>query len=82
MTSELSVYQMKQWLEDRYCPTVLVQCTDDVEQICLKNALRFVDLLRPFESVYKESLFFENFSFFEPVLIFSKSSLYKNSQRV
>lgn len=75
MTSELSVYQMKQWLEDRYCPTVLVQCSDDVEQICLKNALRFIDLLRPFESVYKESLIWVIFFSMYPIH-FSMFSLY------
>lgn len=48
----------RNWMEELFCPTILVRTTEDVEQMCLKNNLNFIDLLRPYERVKKDSMFF------------------------
>ena len=44
-----------QWV---YSPHVGVLCGEDAENICLKNNLKFVDLLQPFCSLDDEGRFY------------------------
>lgn len=40
--------QLGKMLLDEITPVVMVLCTPQVEQLCQKNGLSFVDMLRPF----------------------------------
>jgi hypothetical protein len=47
--------ELKRLLRNAFRPTILVKTTPDVEKIMEKNGLRFIDLLRPNETVKKDS---------------------------
>ena len=38
------------WLESMFSPTVLVRTTPTVEATCMKNGLKFIDILRPYQT--------------------------------
>lgn len=45
---------IRPWLQDLYAPSVLVAATPAAEALLqVKNGLSFVDLLRPYSSLYK-----------------------------
>lgn len=37
-----------EFIQSAFCPMVAVMCSDDVEKICQKNDLSFVEMVRPF----------------------------------
>jgi hypothetical protein len=55
--------ELKKLLKNAFRPTILVKTTPDVEKIMEKNGLRFIDLLRPNETVKKDSNLNLNSSF-------------------
>ncbi|XP_031564684.1 trafficking protein particle complex subunit 8-like [Actinia tenebrosa] len=36
------------FLQGVFCPTIAVTCSEDAEQVCMKNKLSFVEMTRPF----------------------------------
>lgn len=54
--AEKNEHDIKNFLEDIFCPVVLVRCSEDVDKILFKNNLRLIDLLRPFERMKKEGI--------------------------
>ncbi|KAL9650734.1 hypothetical protein ABK040_001788 [Willaertia magna] len=56
---------LQKWFETIFTPVVLVRTTPSVENICLKNNLHFIDLLRPYQTVKElnySTITLQNFS--------------------
>ena len=37
-----------EFIQSAFCPMVAVMCSDDAENVCQKNNLSFVEMVRPF----------------------------------
>lgn len=43
-------------LQGVFCPTIAVTCSEDAEQVCMKNKLSFVEMTRPFCQLTTEGI--------------------------
>ena len=44
----------KEFIKNSFIPQVAVLCSEDAETLCLKNNLRFVELLQPYSKINGE----------------------------
>ena len=48
-----------EFIQSAFCPMVAVMCSEDVEKVCQKNNLSFVEMVRPFCHLTSEGNFIE-----------------------
>ena len=49
----------KEFIKNCFAPQVAVLCSEDAETVCLKNNLRFVELIQPFSKQNVEGKFLD-----------------------
>lgn len=67
---DFTLPQLRTWLERIYCPVILLRTTPDVEESCLKNGFQFIDILRSYEHINKESAYYRFIDLQKKLLLF------------